>query len=293
MVSSNRSEESNLPADPQEMNWIKENKFLAVFIAVVVLLSGAGIYLLLGAKGNYDDTIANYQQTATELTRLQQLPLFPNEANLKKLEEQRTAHLEQINSLHNTLLSMQAPVVPMTPEQFQDKLRASVTEFTQKAADAGMKLPDHFFMGFDRYQSEPPRPAAAPLLGRELAAVQFVLSELPQHSVLELRSLVREELPEERDTKPEPVRSPGPRQQADANPLLTKHALQLEVLAPKGSFQLVLNDVVKSRAALHYSKRSGYQKREGQRAVEDRRRRSSTDACSLSGVWATREPGCP
>ncbi len=230
------------------MNWIKQNTFLAGYFAVLVIGVGALAFLLFSAKGKYEEVANTYETQAAELHRLQTLPLFPSEANRKKLDDQRKAERAKIDELQRNLAAAKLPIESMTPEQFQDKLKASVTDFSKKAADAGLELPKGFYMGFDRYQSIPPKPEAAPLLGRELRAIELVLNEIPTRAV-ELKSIKREELPEEglsAATKPETkgqANARGPQGAHKETNLVSKHAFEVDFLANAGMPQLVLNSI--------------------------------------------------
>ena len=53
------------------MNWIKANKFLTGFLAVMLVGIGALGYLLLTASGAYDSATENYNSKATEFNRLE------------------------------------------------------------------------------------------------------------------------------------------------------------------------------------------------------------------------------
>jgi hypothetical protein len=103
-------------------------------------------------------------------------------------------------------------------------------------------------MGFDRYQSIPPKPEVAPLLGRELRAIELVMNEIPSRAV-ELKSIKREELPEEglsAATKPEtkgPGNARGPQGAHKESNLVSKHAFEVDFIANRDMPQLVLNSI--------------------------------------------------
>ena len=68
------------------MNWIKSNKFLTGFFAVMLVGIGVLGYFLFSASSAYDAADDNYQTKANEFSRLRHLPLYPNAKNLKALE---------------------------------------------------------------------------------------------------------------------------------------------------------------------------------------------------------------
>ena len=236
------------------MNWIKENKFLAGFIAVMVLGCGVLGFLVMTASGKYTEAEDAYTAAEADLKRLQGLAPFPNSENLKKLEAQRKEATEAVNTLHRNLAAAEIPIEALTPEQFQDKLRASVTDVKAKAA-AKPKLPEKFYMGFDKYETEPPERAAAGPLGRQLKAMQWVVEQFIDVKAAEIRELGREELPEEKSKgkaeKPAAPAGPGgpaaAKDKGDKQKLVTKHPFWITVLVDQGGLRKVLNSIVSSK----------------------------------------------
>jgi len=234
------------------MNWIQQNKFLAGYFAVIIVAVGVLGYLLFSAKGSYDEAAAAYQTQATELDRLQHLAPFPDEENLKKLQAQKKEHQEKVQELQTTLGKAKFPVEPMTPEQFQDVLHTAVSDYTKKAADNGVEIAAKpFYLGFDTYQSVPPKPEAAPLLGRELKAIQIVMNSVLSHGASSIKFLKRDPLPEEggaaaSQSQQKGGNRPGAGGAGEKN-LVSKHSFEVTFLAPKGRPQSVLNDIVESK----------------------------------------------
>jgi len=185
------------------MNWIKENKFLTGFFAVMLIGLGGLGYLLFAAMGRADDASTRYTALASELDRLQNLPLSPNQKNLDALVAQKKDAVGVIAAFQSSLAAKSFPLTPMTPEEFQDKLKATKTAVLEHAAQGGTHLPDKFFLGADTYETRPPTPEAAAPLGRELKAIEWVLSQLFDNHVAELKPMKRDPLPEESGKKAE------------------------------------------------------------------------------------------
>jgi hypothetical protein len=225
------------------MNWIKENKFLTGFFAVLLVGGAALGYLLFAAIGHYGDASDNYDRQAAELSRLQHLHPFPNQENLDKLKDQEKEHQTKVDELQKGLAAMKLPVTPINGVQFQDKLQAAVKDYVQLAAKAGMKLPDKFYLGFQRYQTEPPPPEAAPLLSAELDAMKIVLDDLPNSNVAELERIDRDELPEEKGAAPAPDRRGPPGLNVEKSPAVSR-AFNITFIAPKSSPQVILNNMI-------------------------------------------------
>lgn len=238
------------------MNWIKENKFLFGLLLVIVLGLVGGGFLVLSAKGRYDDAFNDYQQKSSELLRLKRLQVFPSQKNLDNFAEQKNQVNAEVSALAATLTAQQIPVEDISPELFQDKLKASVTAIRTKANQnsPGSKLPEKFFLGFERYETAPPARDAAGPLGAELKAIEWLCGMLLDNRLVELKKLERDELPEEkgrannRDKKPATATAPakaspgkpgGPAKDHQAE----KHRVELDFVVDQLHFRQILNSI--------------------------------------------------
>jgi hypothetical protein len=91
----------------------------------------------------------------------------------------------------------------MTPEEFQDQLKASVSAVRARAKEKNVMLgesTDKFYLGFDRYETTPPERDAAASLGRQLKAIEWVVDQFIANQVTNLK-ISRIELPEEKGGK--------------------------------------------------------------------------------------------
>lgn len=249
------------------MNWIKENKFLTGVLAVAIIGGGVLGYLLFAAMGKYDEASGAFEAQSGELNRLKALPIFPDKKNLETLQGQQQKYEDTIKELQRSMEAMQLPVEPLTPAEFQDRLKAAVTAYAEKAGGVHLKLPDKFFLGYERYQSVPPRPEAAPLLGRELKAIDWVLGRLAEDGVLELAAVKPEELAEEKGEKEDKseARRPGApafggpggpgglggRRERSARSPIRKSPFTLAFVCEENAVRAVLNDIVTSKSQLY------------------------------------------
>ena len=88
----------------------------------------------------------------------------------------------------------------MAPNEFQSHLRLAMTAMADKSRAKNVRLPDKFYLGFDEFTSVLPNEAAAPLLGQELAQIEWLLDTLFEAGVDALTSFRRTPLPEEHGT---------------------------------------------------------------------------------------------
>lgn len=245
------------------MNWIKENKFLFGFLIVMVLGVGAGGWFLLEAKGRSTEATENYQRRIAELNRLQRLPIFPNQKNLEKIVAQQTEVNTEVSKLASTLIAQQFPVEDLTPEQFQDKLKAAVTAVKNKAEQSSppVKLPEpKFFLGFDPYETAPPPKEAAGVLGRQLKAIEWLCNQMIDNKIAELRPINRELLPEEKGRAKAPEAKPAtPAKAAPGKPgdksakggsryEVEKHPITLVFVTEQSRFRALLNAIVANKS---------------------------------------------
>jgi hypothetical protein len=248
------------------MNWIKENKFLTGVLAVAIIGGGVLGYLLFAAMGKYDEASSAFEAQSSELHRLQALPIFPDEKNRQTLQKQQEEYGDRIKALQRSMEAMQLPVEPLTPAEFQDRLKAAVTAYAEKAGGVHLKLPEKFFLGYERYQSVPPRPEAAPLLGRELKAIDWVLGRLAEDGVLELAAVKPEELAEEKGEKEDKSEArrpgapafggpgpggPGGRRERSTRSPIRKSPFTLAFVCEENTVRAVLNDIVTSKSQLY------------------------------------------
>jgi len=229
------------------MNWIKENKFLTAFIAVMVIGVGVLGYLLYSASDQFDQVSSTYTSQVAQLNQLQSLTPSRTEDNLVKLKQQKDDYVKQIAGLQDKVATMQFPVEDLTPSSFQSALKDAVNDTEAKASAANVKLPDGFYLGFQDYQSVPPRNEAASALGQQLKAIKLVVDTLLTSRISEITAINRDPLPQESKAQPadaNATRPPVPAAaQSDESKLLTKETFQIAFNADQAKFQQALNAI--------------------------------------------------
>ena len=185
----------------------KQYQYLGIALGVLALIL---LWLFFSSWGAYSEATDNYNNAWDKLHKLQTLPLYPEQDNLKLLKAQEELADAGVVRLHEMLVPMAFPLVEMTPEQFQDKLSATVAALTKKAEEAGVILPAGQYLGFAEYQSSTPKPSAAAALGRQLKAIELVVSTLIDKRVVSIDRISRTPLPEEQ-AQPTPTPTPVPR----------------------------------------------------------------------------------
>jgi hypothetical protein len=230
------------------MNWVRDNKFLSAFIAILVIGAGVLGYLLYSAWGAYSDVTDQYNDQAAALHQLQTRVPYPDQANLAKYKTERDDLIDSTHDLATSLSQLVLPIVELTPSAFQDRLRDTISTIDAEAAQNNVKLPEHFSMDFEKYQTSPPIAEAAGPLGRQLAALKLVMDILINERVDGIISLQRTPLPQEGPAHPAGGggRPGGSTGAATSGGLIEKYPFDIQFVANQPAFQKVLNDLAAS-----------------------------------------------
>lgn len=192
------------------MNWFQQNRFLAIFIGGLAFATFLSASFLFHEKSSADRAQARLETTIGELTRLQRSTPFPSEENFRKAKAQSDSYQDLLLALKNELKTRALPQLPLLPNEFQAQLRKVATDVTERARASKVQLPANFNLGFDEYATSLPNTAAAPDLGRQLRAIEWIVNTIVDAHVDSLQSLTRSTLPEEKTTPaPTPARRRG------------------------------------------------------------------------------------
>ena len=226
------------------MNWFRENRFVGPFqISFGICVLGA-VWFLFEAKRNWNDASTQFDQTTAELNRLERLELYPSAENLGRMKAHAEDYEAALAKLKDELKVRGLPVSPMAPNEFQSRLRVAMTGIAEKARANGVKLPDKFYLGFDPFASALPNEMAAPLLGQELAQVEWLLHTMLEARVETLISFRRARLPEENATAAAGASSPVTGRKPGVTPiLLDRNLVEATFLSTPAAARRVLNEI--------------------------------------------------
>ncbi len=154
------------------MNWLRANPFLVGLIAIVVVGAGVLTWLIVGESGRLAEVDERWMQQESEFKRLAALQPFPEPANIGRLDEQRKSYEASLRALRGQFAAYEGADERLDPSGFQDRLRREVDNVKARARQAGVRLDDKFYLGFEPYQNALPRESAVPLLARELGTLQ-------------------------------------------------------------------------------------------------------------------------
>jgi len=226
------------------MNWFRENRFLGTFLIVVGVCVLAAAWFLFSAKSDWDDAAIDFNQTAAELSRLERLAPYPSGENLRKMRTHADDYAAALANLKDELKTRVLPLAPMAPNEFQSRLRLAMTAMAEKARASKVRLPEKFYLGFDEFASALPNEVAAPLLGQELAQIEWLLDTLCEARVDALISFHRAPLPEEHGTAAPAVTPASRKLGAAAGPkLLERNVVEATFVSTPGAARRVLNQI--------------------------------------------------
>ena len=228
------------------MNWFHENRFLGAFLIVSIGCTLGAVWFLLNAKNDWDVAAIRFRETAAELNRLEQLAPYPSGENLRKMKRHVDDYSNALGRLKDELKTHVSPIESLAPNEFQSHLRLTMTAVAEKARANKVRLPDKFYLGFDEFASTLPSALAAPLLGQELAQIEWLLDALLEARVDALTSLHRTPLREEHGTS-SPVSTPASRRPeavAGAGPKVIERAVvEATFVSTPAAARRVLNQI--------------------------------------------------
>jgi hypothetical protein len=182
------------------MNFLKENPLIAVLAVVALLVVGGGGYLVYQQSAEFSLAREDYDNQVANLHRLQNASPYPSEENLAAAREAVAELREALRKLETSARSL-LPEVPdnITPQQFQDDLRQQVSAVVANAREAGVELPENFYLGFNQFQTGLPTTVEAPFLARQLQVIRWLVDRTIEAGVARIDLLERKPLPVEED----------------------------------------------------------------------------------------------
>ena len=231
------------------MNWFKENTILSSILLVCLLIMVAIAYFASEAYTTYSAALESLTSENTNFSSLQKKSPYPTKGNLTIISDGKKKYTEALKELQDRMSEMETPLEPITPQEFQDKLREGVNNLRKAAQSTNIKLPEKFFFGFDEYQSQLPAPEAASALNRDFNVLQKLLISLLSLPVEAINSLEREAPP-----VATPTPTPAPKKSVETTPppktQILKTTFKLSFTASQDKTRAAINMIPKSDAFL-------------------------------------------
>ena len=174
--------------------WFAENKLIATLSAVFLTAVAIMGYLTWSAWDGYSTALQEQETMNSKLVALAKPDHpFPNDANLKKLNEALTTDQSDLKKLQQELLKYRIPTFAELekakpqdrPQLFQDALRSEVTKAKATAIASASTLPATFYLGLGEYENSVPKSDDVLILAKRLTVLDWVAGALvSQNGVL-------------------------------------------------------------------------------------------------------------
>jgi hypothetical protein len=235
------------------VNWFRQNRWLGIFLIVFAGFIVLALGFVWWARAGLTTATERFDESLKEISRLERLDPFPNDANYEKLKMHLDNYSATLDKVKEELKTRILPVAPLEPNEFQARLRELTLAAAEKARINRVKLPPGFHMGFDEYTAALPNNVAAPLLGQELSQINLLVSYVIDARVDSVISLHRIPLPEERPTTPAGTATPAPKSVAQGtgpaavgSHVIERNVVDLTFFGPSAAARRVLNEIASS-----------------------------------------------
>ncbi len=188
-------------------DWIKNNKFEALLL-LVVLIVAVGAFLFGRGKGElYEVERESYQQYLASVSGLKGKRPYPTPENAKNFESQIDGYEGVVDGLRDKMLSYRPDTLgEMPPAKFIENLNAVRSEVTRVFDARGIEYPgDKFYLGFENYTGNLPKGEATAQLDYQLGAMKALFGIVADARPSALINVYRAKLPIEQKPKVEEV----------------------------------------------------------------------------------------
>lgn len=174
------------------MNWIKQNIFLTALLAITIIVCGASGYYALNRGAAAQKATKDHLSDRDRLGALFRAEVYPSPEN----DEQLGREVERVRSETAALLDALATQYPVPvggdPAAFGQRVQREYGRLRAAWEEAGVEVPDNFFLGFDAYRQKIDAPAAAiDELDYQLALVVDLVESAIGYKITKINRLSR------------------------------------------------------------------------------------------------------
>ncbi|HTS18390.1 MAG TPA: Amuc_1100 family pilus-like protein [Verrucomicrobiae bacterium] len=187
------------------LKWLKQHALAVGFAAAFLIVLGVLIWLQQAAASSRAEVDGNLQEQQSQYQHLLEQKPTPTRETIEALKQDR----EQLQQMYGQLLSNVSHTVEVPsdirPVDFLQLMASAFSRLRQAAAGAGIKFPDGFAFGFERYAGPiPTLPAknlspedtkrTLTLLVKQLNAIEQISMLLISNRVSEITQVRRAEV---------------------------------------------------------------------------------------------------
>ena len=180
------------------MNWFKENKFLGGLIVITVILAGVIISLGMKLQETLDEKISEVETEENTLKEMKGLNPYPTPESAKAKTDSLKALIGDANKMQAQFLTFKPESTAPIPVNEFSALLKDTDARVRELFEGKITLPETFYLGFEDYKSELPRPEATGELAYELRAIEWLMGQLAAANATDVGGIVRHEIPSEK-----------------------------------------------------------------------------------------------
>ncbi len=175
------------------MNFIKKNIVFVGILGAFVLLLGGNIYLLIKMFQKHESVTQQFEEKKQTLARLRNRKPFPSQENVKTIREGAKEEASLVDELLKPMREKTSVASPMEGYKCKVEIQKAQQKMLYQLEKNGVQCPPRFYFGFERYQESAPKDEHTPLILKQLAAVEELVSLAVQSHILEIRLIRRTE----------------------------------------------------------------------------------------------------
>jgi hypothetical protein len=180
------------------MNWIKSNPFVSALAAITLVVCAILLFVASRGSARYEEAKTGFDEAYQGVTVSEGIPLYPTAENRdgkrKALNEYRDS-IEELRGLFDKFRP--AELDNISTQEFTGRLKTATTDVTTALQEAGVEVPDGFFLGFESYRDVLAQTGATGLLDFKLNGIRDAMIGLASARPSRLIRLYREPIPEE------------------------------------------------------------------------------------------------
>ena len=189
---------------------MKENGFAIGLLAGTLVLGGGLVALGMKQGSRYSDALANYEDIKSDVEKMASVKPFPSQENKEQRKKDVTAYLGKVGALQEAIQAYAPKAAPaaegepeveampsISPSELQNRLVAKVAAITELFNKRDVIFPGQFAYGMESYVAGLPNKGATAKLNYQLEATDWLLRQMSEAGIWELKNFTREALPSE------------------------------------------------------------------------------------------------
>jgi hypothetical protein len=228
------------------MNLFRENPFWGAFIAIAGGALFVAVGLLWWTKSSFEDAMATCLESAAQQTQLESGNPYPSQANVTKMKTYLDQYKSALDKLKTDLKTHMLPETPLAPNEFQTRLRQTISAVAENARNHRVKLPTNFNLGFDEFISTLPSSDDAPALGQELGQIQLLLNTIIEarvDGITAFRRVPQSGAASAASPAVAPTPTRGPQKPPPGPKLIEQRTVELRLSASPSAGRKVINQI--------------------------------------------------